>query len=130
MLTRTRPVEPVGFAQTPLATKMASKMSGHVYAAAVELGIDTENESRFFAIAREMCDESSVPEEWNMYFDDNNWKTNEKGEWIFTKPSRPGNKGGKGKGKCQNLADSSIQPMDIFVARWGHGGKHIQQGRR
>lgn len=91
LLTRTRPVEPVGFAQTPLATKMASKKSGHVYAAAVELGIDTENESRFFAIAREMCDESSVPEEWNMYFDDNTkrffYNNKKSGESIWQHPN-------------------------------------------
>ena len=70
---------------------MAVNMSNHIYAAAVELGIDTENESRFFAIAREMCDESSVPEEWNMYFDDNTkrffYNHKKTGESIWQHPN-------------------------------------------
>ena len=74
-----------------LAKMASSSTSGQVYAAAVELGIDTENESRFFAIAREMCDEASVPDEWNMYFDENTkrffYNNKESGESIWQHPN-------------------------------------------
>ena len=37
----------------------------------------------------------------HMYFDDSNWKKNDKDEWVFTFPQRnpKGGKAGKGKGK-------------------------------
>ena len=66
-------------------------MSNTIYAAAVELGIDAETESRFLAIAKEMCDESSLPEDWVMYYDDNTkrsfYNNGKTGESIWQHPN-------------------------------------------
>ena len=48
--------------------------------------------------------------------------------WRKIQSNKGTGKGAKGKGKCQDLAETSVQPMDVFVASWGVDGKHVIAG--